>query len=154
MYKAESDLRNVFAEMRLNKALRVKIFIFALRLAQYLRHVDKSRVFWLLAELILRMASFCYKIEVSSRTAIGWGLRIYHPFCIVIHPNSVVGARCILRHGVTLGAASISSTEAPVVGDDVEFGCFSVVVGGVVIPSGTRVAALSLTTPNRSIKDA
>ena len=67
-------------------------------------------------------------IAVSAR--VGPGLQLFHPTGVVIGPNCVVGARCIIQQGVTLGAGAGGS---PTLGDDVFVGPGARVLGGIVL---------------------
>lgn len=132
----------ILNEMSLNEGLIAKIFILLFRLAQLYKNtfILGSALFFL-----YRTFTIFLRIDFPTSVKVGVGLRIYHPFCIAIHPDVVIGNDCILRHGVTLGVKSINSSAAPVVYDGVEFGCYAVVIGDIEIPSGSKVKALSLT---------
>lgn len=140
---------NLRKEIGANNSLRVKIFILIFRLTSYSFHSDRTKILYFAINLFYKLTCFLFKIDILARTEIGWGLRIFHPFCICIHPDVKIGARCILRHGVTLGNSGEGSDTVPSVGDDVEFGCYATVIGNVRIPDGTKVRALSLTTATR-----
>lgn len=138
-------------EIGANNSLRVKTFILIFRLTSYSFHFDRTKILYFGFNLFYKLTCFLFKIDILARTEIGWGLRIFHPFCICIHPDVKIGSRCILRHGVTLGNAGEDSNAVPSVGDDVEFGCYATVIGNVLISDGTKVRALSLTTATRRL---
>ena len=83
-------------------------------------------------------------VELWPNTYVGGGLRIYHGDNIVINPNSRLGARCVLRQGVTIGVVRSGETACPVIGDDVEIGAYAQVLGGVTVGDGARIGALSV----------
>lgn len=68
-------------------------------------------------------------IELRPTTKIGWGLVIYHASHMVIHPNTVIGDNCIMRHGLTIGnkfkRKTSMQSDCPVIGDNVEFGAYA-----------------------------
>jgi acetyltransferase-like isoleucine patch superfamily enzyme/GT2 family glycosyltransferase len=74
---------------------------------------------------------------------IGPGLRIYHFGNIFIHPGVTIGARCVLRQGVTIGNRTPDG-PVPMIGDDVEFGAYAQVLGGVTIGDGAKIGAMSV----------
>lgn len=84
-------------------------------------------------------------IEIPWKTKIGEGLTIYHGQGLVIHDKAVIGKRCVLRHGVTIGMAKESCMFGencyPVVGDNVIFGCNAVVIGGISVGANSIIAA-------------
>lgn len=97
-------------------------------------------VYWLVTARVIG-------VELSPSTKIGPGLRMPHPHGIVLNPAVRMGARCLLRHNVTIGNATRrDGTETGVasIGDDVEFGAGCVVVGGIHVGDHARIAALSL----------
>ncbi len=82
-------------------------------------------------------------IELLPATVAGPGLRIHHGGNVVINPDVRIGANCLLRHGVTLGNLE-EGGPSPVVGDNVEFGAYAQVLGGVHIGDGAKVGAMTL----------
>jgi len=111
-----------------------------------LRKNNLSKPLYLLFYPIYRMLSFAYKIDLSPNVQIGNGLRIFHPFSIAIGPGSVIGSNCVLRHGVTIGNDGSERGRYPTIGDNVEFGCFALVLGAVKIPNDVLVPAASRIT--------
>jgi serine O-acetyltransferase len=94
-----------------------------------------------------RILGFIWKltlgIEISLSADIGPGLRIYHQGPIVLGARCRIGARCRLRHGVTLGV-KVKDGPAPQLGDDVFLGAYAQVLGGVTIGDGAEIGAMSL----------
>jgi serine O-acetyltransferase len=82
-------------------------------------------------------------IELPLHTEIGPGLRIYHAGNITINPGVVIGRDCTLRNGVTLGNVTPQG-PTPVIGDRVEFGACSMVLGDVRIGDDARIGAMAL----------
>ena len=70
---------------------------------------------------------------------------IEHQGGVVVHGASVIGDRCIIRQGCTLGLKRIDEpTAAPVLEAGVEMGAGAVVLGGVRIGAGARIGANSV----------
>jgi serine O-acetyltransferase len=82
-------------------------------------------------------------IELPFHTEIGPGLRIYHAGDITINPGVVIGRDCTLRNGVTLGNITPRG-PTPVIGDRVEFGACSMVLGDVRIGDDATIGAMAL----------
>ncbi|MFT3817064.1 MAG: serine acetyltransferase [Rubrivivax sp.] len=82
-------------------------------------------------------------ITLPQDACIGPGLRIWHFGCIVVHPQVVIGVRCTLRHGVTLGVREHGG-PCPVLEDEVELGAHAQVLGGVRLGRGCRIGAMAL----------
>jgi serine O-acetyltransferase len=97
------------------------------------------QLYWLLFRLIETAVG----VSLPKSATIGPGLRIWHFGNIFIHPEAVLGANCTLRQGVTIGNRH---TDGPVphIGDNVEFGAYAQVLGGVRIGNNCRIGAMSV----------
>lgn len=86
-----------------------------------------------------------YGIELPVTTAVGRRVVILHQSGIVVHVNAVIGDDCILRHNVTIGAATFDTIdEAPRLGRGVQIGCGAVLLGGIDIGDGARIGPNAL----------
>ena len=81
-------------------------------------------------------------VTMDRSVQIGRGFHIIHAATIFIHPGVVIGDRCGIMHGVTLGTNM--DERVPVIGNDVFIGCGASVLGGVRIGDQVRIAANSL----------
>ncbi len=93
--------------------------------------------------LAFRVVETAVGISLPHTARIGGGLRIWHFGGVFVHPAAVIGRNCTLRQGVTIGNRH-EGGPAPVIGDDVEFGAYAQVLGGVRIGNGCRIGALSV----------
>ena len=108
-----------------------------------------------------------YGIELPLSARIGRRLRLAHAHGIVFVPRSSIGDDCLVRHNVTLGLGSVARKGSPRIGDRVQFGPGSIVMGDVTVgddvligpnalviddvPAGSRVLAAPATVrPPRS----
>jgi serine O-acetyltransferase len=80
-----------------------------------------------------------YGIELPLTANLGRRVQIGHQSGIVIHPYATIGDDCIIRQNVTIGAWSSERSEAPTVGNHVEFGAGSSILGAVTIGDGARI---------------
>jgi len=123
-----------FAEIRrevlANKRFASRVLIASYRLAQ---RSNKSTVRRALTHGLHRVVSLVLRAELPPEAAIGPGLRIERTFCIIVHPATRIGARCLLRHGVTLDVRFEGDDQAPVIGNDVQFGAYCVAIGPVEV---------------------
>ena len=74
-----------------------------------------------------------YGIELPLSCRIGRRLFLPHPHGVVVVAGAVLGDDCMVRHNVTLGAAGHRKPGRPVVGDRVQFGPGSIVMGAVTV---------------------
>lgn len=79
-------------------------------------------------------------IYIPCNVKIGGGLRIYHYGCIFLNSHTVMGQNCILRQGVTIGVKSVDG-GAPVIGNNVEFGAGSKVLGELKVGDNVTIGA-------------
>jgi len=97
------------------------------------------KIYW----LAFRFVETVTGISLPMDASIGPGLRIHHFGNIFIHPATVLGRNVTLRQGVTIGNRR-NDDAAPVIGDDVEFGAYAQVLGGIRIGRGARIGAMSV----------
>lgn len=91
---------------------------------------------------LFRRCRNVYGIELPYSAVVGRGVVIEHQGGIVIHGASVIGDRCIIRQGCTLGLRRLDAlADAPVLEDGVELGAGAVVLGRVTVGAGTIVGA-------------
>lgn len=99
--------------------------------------------------LLRRRARVRYGIELYATAKVGTGVQIAHHGTIVIHPRAVLGDRCLIRQGVTIGGVNEASHRAvPTLGSDVEVGAGAVLVGDVKIGDGARIGPNAVVTRN------
>lgn len=77
--------------------------------------------------------------------AIGPGLCLIHPHCVVVAGGSVIGRDCQLFHEVTLGT-NVGANSGPTLGDGVKIFVGARVLGPVRIGDGARVGANCVVT--------
>jgi serine O-acetyltransferase len=85
--------------------------------------------------------------DLAWQASVGPGLALYHPTGVVLGPDVVLGARCVLQQGVTLGALrergvmADGRMDSPVLGDDVMVGAGARVLGPITIGNDSVVGA-------------
>lgn len=99
----------------------------------------RERFYWLLH----RVCETVTGISIPKSVRVGPGLRIYHFGNIFVHSSACLGANCILRQGVTIGNREAGG-PVPVIEDEVEFGAYAQVLGGVRVGRGARIGAMSV----------
>jgi serine acetyltransferase len=131
-------------ELYLNKGIRLRLVILLFRLASFsLRGKARIRFVFYPIRFIYRIyTEFLLCIEIPVSAQIGPGLVIYHGTGLVLHPGVIIGSGCILRHGVTIGnKGSKVESGLPIIGDNVEFGTGSMVIGKVHIGDNVVIGA-------------
>lgn len=103
-------------------------------------------------QLLHRIATHSAAMDLSWRTEIGGGLALTHGWGLVVSPGATIGNNVTLFHGVTLGRRDRISpegerlTEYPVLEDEVWIGPHAIIVGGVTIGRGSRIAGGAFVT--------
>ena len=95
-----------------------------------------------------------FGIDAVPGCKIGPGLRIEHTFGIVIGKYVEIGQGLTIMHCVTIGEKYLdhrSNKKYPVLGDNVNIGVGSVILGDIQIGSNVTIGALTLVL--RSIPD-
>lgn len=82
-------------------------------------------------------------IELNYRAQIGPGLRLFHGTALVVHEKTQIGSNCTLRHCTTIGMRN-GEDDVPVIGDNVDIGSNSVLIGKIHIGDGARIGAGSV----------
>ena len=109
-------------EIRGNKGIKIKILILLFRLSGLSKFGGVFYFFYLFVPLYRFYSEIIIGLDLSYRTSIGFGLKIYHGYGIVVHPDCVIGRNCTIRQGVTLGNKITHcgvASSAPVLGDHV-----------------------------------
>lgn len=130
-------------------ALKREQSLWALWVYRFGRRVDarpagfgrrwRTSLYWLL----FRWTETLTGISLPKECRVGPGLRIWHFGGIFINPATVIGARCTLRQGVTLGNR-VEGGPCPVLEDDVELGAYAQVLGGVRLGAGCKIGAMAV----------
>ena len=127
--------------------IKIRIVLISFRLCQFLWN----------SNLIVRLLSFpffmAYRVAVTwllnidllPNTKVGRRLKIYHGMALVIHPASIIGNDVTLRHSTTIGNQH-SGGNAPRIGDRVNIGCHSVILGNIIIGDDATIGAGSVVT--------
>ena len=93
------------------------------------------------SKLFFKLTSFLYSVDISSKTKIGPGLFIGHPYNITINGNTIIGKNCNIHKGVTLGQENRGKRKgSPIIGNNVWLGINSTVVGKVIIGDDVMIA--------------
>lgn len=110
-----------------------------------------SRLFWM---ILLRITSYITHIQIPAATTIGKGFYIGHWGMIVVHPSAIIGKNFSISSGTLIGNSQGKHSGTPVIGDNVQMGPFSIIVGGVHIGNNVLIAPgafVNFDVPDNSI---
>lgn len=98
--------------------------------------------FSLIYRTMYRYVRNIYGIDLPYTVKLGRKVIIEHQSCIIIHGHCVIGDECILRQGVTLGNRYLDRPlEAPVLGNRVNVGAGTKILGNVKIGNNVNIGA-------------
>ncbi len=109
------------------------------------------------AQLMSRFIRHAYGAEIHWDAEFGEGVAFVHGVGLVVSHASVVGARCILFQGVTLGESIDPITRevgSPTLEADVHVGPGAVLLGPITIGAGSKIMANTVvdrSIPARSV---
>lgn len=141
------------AEVKATKGIKLKGFIFFYRLASYSASAKG------LARIIFSPFNILYRLYSEVLIGMDWpacviagpGLRVHHGYAIVIHPQTVIGENFSIRQGVTIGNKQNingSFSNAPYIGNNVDVGANSVLIGDIVVGNNVTVGAGTVIAKN------
>jgi putative colanic acid biosynthesis acetyltransferase WcaB len=149
-----ASMRDLFSLVRLEfglaKGVRMSSVVVLFRLASYARHGKSGfrHLFHPVSVFYKIYTEFLLGIELPAGTKVGPGLRIYHGVGLVVHKGVRIGSYCILRQGVTIGNKGEGEqvNQLPIIGDNVDFGAGSIVLGHVHIGNSVIIGAGTVVT--------
>ena len=82
-------------------------------------------------------------MDIPLNTKIGDNFVVWHCFSIAIHPSTQIGDNVTMRHCTTIGS-SHPGGKAPIIGNNVDIGCNSVILGEIKIGNNVTIGAGSV----------
>jgi serine O-acetyltransferase len=135
----------VFKGVMLLPGFRVLVTLRCCQQAESLPPITR-RLFFIPSRIMHGFASHLAGVELPWRTKVAPGLALTHARGIVVNSGSSIGRNVTLFHGVTLGqndqllSDGSRLSRCPVIEDDVWIGPNAIVVGGVTVGAGSRIA--------------
>lgn len=141
--------QNLFCDWKRNhRNIKGRLVLVGFRLAHYGK---KNRLLFILLipHLVLYrvMVEWFLSVELPWKTSVGKGLIIYHGHALVVNDNTIIGENCTLRHCVTIGnkqSADGSFSNCPVLGNNVDIGANTCIIGPVIIGDNVKIGAGSV----------
>lgn len=114
-----------------------------------------SKRFYILAKLFGVFRTYLFSSDISFRSEIGPGLKICHPFDIVVGHEAKIGSNFVVYNGVTIGGKYFDRLkEKPTIGDRVTVGTGSKLLGAINIGDDVIIGALTFcdrSVPSNSV---
>jgi putative colanic acid biosynthesis acetyltransferase WcaB len=125
--------------------LHSRVILLSFRTAQKLHNLPRG-VRWVgipYLGLYQLLTIWVMGIDLNYKASIGSGLRLHHPIGLVIHEAAILGRDCVLRQCTTIGMRRTAS-DCPVIGDRVNIGSNSVLIGAITIGNDAVIGAGSV----------
>jgi serine O-acetyltransferase len=120
--------------------------IFIYRLGRCIDRVETrilKKIFSIFYFFLFKLFESFLGISIPKEAVIGRGLRIWHFGQIFINSECIIGNNCTLRQGVTIGSR-FPGGGSPKIGDNVDFGANSMVLGEIEIGDNVIIGAMSM----------
>lgn len=126
------------------------IFQHRLRYMVYFRICQKSNNKLVRFYCDFKLYRLCrkYGIEIKTKTKIGPGFVMAHPYNITINPEAKLGSNINMMKGATIGASGGKNPGAPILGDCVFVGLNSTILGGITIGNDVMIAPNTFVNQN------
>ncbi|GKV90397.1 serine acetyltransferase [Pectobacterium carotovorum] len=145
------NIGHVWCEIKAAGSIKAKLVILLFRLSTIYQSSNALlkiiSVPFVVLNKVINEWLFC--VEIPHRTQIGFGLKIYHPHCIVVNSDVIIGTNCTLRQGVTIGSVINCEghvTKSPVLGNQVELGANAILLGDITLGDNVKVGAGTVVT--------
>ncbi|GFZ31230.1 hypothetical protein CSC2_17560 [Clostridium zeae] len=139
--------------------LRRKIPFFLLLIYRIGNSVVYSKIPKPIKKLVILILKVIQKIfsdilfhtELPFGAKIGKGLRINHPYGIILSEFAKIGDNCTIFHQVTIGMNEGNrkiNDGVPQIGNNVYIGCGAKIIGGITIGDNVKIGANAVVTKN------
>lgn len=124
------------------------VIVLSYRIANHI-HFNKNIVIRVIGFPLIKFYHWIYiwllGIEIPEDTQIGTGFQVWHGSGLIINHQSIIGNNVLLRHCTTIGNKG-KGTGVPIIGNNVEIGANSVIIGEISIGDNVIIGAGSVVT--------
>lgn len=121
----------------------------------YVYYLRKSEYFYNVKKGIIKAIGYTYYKQKKEKLGLklgiqmhinnfDMGLKISHPFGIIINKNAKIGKNCTLRGSNCIGNDGVNNENFPILGDNVSLGYGAMVCGKVRLGNNVFIGANSL----------
>jgi len=124
--------------------MSTKLFISAYRLSHFFTKNQILRIVGLPIRILYKILKVIFAIDLSDKTRIGKNFKIDHGFGLVINYKTVIGNNVRLRNSTTIGVKKANDSLAPKIGNNVDIGANSILIGDITIGDNVIIGAGSV----------
>ncbi|MFC0181199.1 putative colanic acid biosynthesis acetyltransferase WcaB [Pseudarcicella hirudinis] len=137
---------NIFVDWKANKNNpKGRIVMMLFRISGVLRYnpILLILIGWFYLPMYVFWVEWVLGTELRWNLSLGGGTQLWHGQALVINSGAKIGKNCVLRHSTTIGNKD-DKNQCPVIGDNVNIGAGSCLLGGIVIGDNVVIAAGSI----------
>lgn len=124
------------------------LFIIFFRLSNFFTKSKFLKFFGFPIRLVYKILfQWILGIDIDDSTKIGFGFNVYHGQSLIINRQTIIGKNVTIRHNTAIGNAK-EGGKCPVIGDNVNIGANTVVIGAITIGNNSVIGAGSVVIKN------
>lgn len=145
VYKEVLVQKNIFQEIKnIKHNTKGLVFIISFRLCNYLTKNWFLRIIGIPFRLLYKLnIQWLLGIDIPDTTKIDFGFQVMHGQGLAINGETIIGRNVLVRQNTTIGNAR-KDGGCPIIGDNVEIGANSVIIGEISIGKNSIIAAGSV----------
>lgn len=136
-------MKKFLKEIKNNPGLLPKVLVIIFRFGNFAYYKVKLPIIRQFLIIIYRLFDLLFvklllNDDISGRTKIGWGFKIYHPYGIFVNEDAEIGENFVCRGQVTIGNKGDKSANngSPKIGNNVDVGVGAKIIGPIKIDDG------------------
>jgi putative colanic acid biosynthesis acetyltransferase WcaB len=142
-------IKYLFQDWKANKySIKGRIIMFLFRMFSSLNSPKYLRIILFPLIFLYRVfVEWMIGIEINLNAKVGRNFIIFHGQSTVVNGTTVIGENCLIRNSVTIGSKMLAdgtNTKAATIGNNVEIGSNSVIIGDISIGDNVIIGAGSV----------
>lgn len=141
-----ASFKDLFQDWEVNKHnIKGRYILLMYRFAQQVRKHKIMLLFFFWFLIIYTIwIEWILCCELSWHVKTGKNLQLHHGHSLVINRNVVIGDNCTLRHCTTIGNKGENDNRSPLIGNNVNIGASSCIIGNITIGDNVTIGAGSV----------
>jgi putative colanic acid biosynthesis acetyltransferase WcaB len=139
----------IFQDWNANRySTKGRVILFLFRIFSYLNSNKLTKItFYPVIFIYKILVEWIFGIEINLNAKIGKNFRLFHGQGLVINGSAIIGENCLVRNNITIGSKILDDgriTKAATIGNNVEIGSNSVLIGDIKIGNNVVIGAGSV----------
>lgn len=139
----------IFQDWKANKfSFKGRMILFLFRLFSLINSNKITKIVFYPIIFIYRIiVEWIFGIEINLNTKVGKNFKLFHGQSLVINGTSTIGENCLFRNSITIGSKILedgTNTKAATIGNNVEVGSNTVIIGDIKIGNNVVIGAGSV----------